>query len=312
METSRDNADAPGRPGVVMAFVAATRPKQWTKNLLVYFALFFTVNENWEAGDIDLAVSLLAKTTLAFALFSALSGAVYLVNDLLDADSDRRHPRKRHRPIASGRLPVPFAWAGAATLAIVSLALAFVLEPDFGWVAVGYLALMLAYSTVLKHQVLLDVFAISGGFVLRAIAGAAVIQAPISPWLYTCTALGALLIALAKRRSELTQAGDSAGRQRETLNLYSTPLLDQLIAIVAPSTILTYTLYTFTAPNLPENHAMMLTIPFVVYGLFRYMFLVHNRDMGESPEDVLITDVPLMVSITLWLASAATILLVYR
>ena len=294
------------------ALVAATRPKQWTKNLLVFFALFFTIGEEWRLGDIDAAVSNAAKSTLAFALFCGITGAVYLVNDILDAEQDRLHPTKRGRPVASGALPVSIAWAAAAALALPSLGLSFVLEPLFGWVVLGYLALMAAYSTVLKRVILLDVFSISGGFVLRAVAGAAALQVPISPWLYTCTGLGALLIALGKRRTELVQAGDSAGSQRDTLEQYTEPILDQLIAIVAPSTLLAYTLYTFTAPNVPDNHAMMLTIPFVVYGLFRYVFLVHHTSLGESPEEILITDVPLIASIVIWLISAAAVLVLFR
>jgi 4-hydroxybenzoate polyprenyltransferase len=312
MVFSKDLAAAPTLRGIPRALAVSMRPKQWTKNLIIFFALFFTVNESWELGDAEVAVTTLGKAALAFALFSALSGAVYLVNDILDIEHDRQHPRKRTRPIPSGELPVPVAWAAGAAIAALGLSVSFLLEPLFGWVALGYVTLMLAYSLLLKRLVLLDVFSISAGFVLRAVAGAAVLQAPISPWLYTCTGLGALLIALAKRRSELVLAGPDAGRQRDTLNMYSTALLDQFIAIVAPSTLVAYTLYTFTAPNLPENHAMMLTVPFVVYGLFRYIYLVHSRTLGESPEDILIADAPLIVSILLWLATAAAILLIFR
>ena len=312
MEFSRDQSAAATLLGVSRALLVSARPKQWTKNLIIFFALFFTVNESWAPEDPALALTWVGKAALAFVLFSGLSAAIYLVNDILDIEHDRRHPRKRSRPIASGELSIPVAWAAAAALTALSLGASFLLETLFGWVALGYLVLMLVYSVVLKRLVLLDVFAISGGFVLRAVAGAAVLEAPISPWLYTCTGLGALLIALSKRRSELSVAGDDAGSQRDTLDRYSISLLDQFIAVVAPSTLLAYTLYTFTAPNLPENHAMMLTIPFVVYGLFRYMFLVHAKDLGESPEELLMTDVPLIASIVLWLATAATILLLFR
>ena len=157
-----------------------------------------------------------------------------------------------------------------------------------------------------------DVFAISAGFVFRAVAGAAVLQVPISPWLYICTGLGALFIALSKRRCELTLAGDAAASRRDTLDWYTQSLLDQLIAVVATSVVLTYGLYTFTAENLPDNHSMMVTIPFVVYAIFRYMYLVHTRHLGENPEDIVLTDVPLMITIVLWLATAAAILVVYR
>ncbi len=311
METSKKTSAAPSILGVAKGLLVTTRPKQWTKNLIIFFALFFTANEAWELGDLGVAVSLVGKTTLAFVLFSALSGVVYIVNDIRDVESDRRHPMKRRRPIASRGLPIPAAWLAAIVLATTGLALSFVLEPDFGSVAAIYLATMTAYTLVLKHVILLDVFSISAGFVLRAVAGAAVLDVPISPWLYVCTALGALLIALAKRRSELSNAGDAAPLQRSTLEVYTVPLLDQLIAVVATSTLVAYTLYTFTAENLPDNHSMMLTIPFVIYGLFRYLYLVHVRDLGESPEDILITDVPLIASIVLWLVTAASVLVVF-
>ena len=295
------------------ALLVAARPKQWTKNLIVYFALFFSVNEVWDPSDLSLALSMVGKSTLAFVLFCGLSASIYLVNDIFDVERDRQHPKKRARPIASGRLSVPFAWVVAVLLATLSTGLSFAVEPQFGWVALVYLLLMIAYSSLLKRIVLLDVFSISGGCILRAVGGAAVIHVPISPWLYACTGLGALLIALAKRRSELSAAlPGTAPLQRDSLESYTTSLLDQYTSIVAPATLVAYTLYTFTAPNLPENHAMMLTIPFVVYGLFRYVYLVHAKDMGENPEDMLSTDIPLIVSLVLWLATASIILTVFR
>ena len=296
----------------VKAIILSTRPKQWTKNLIVYFAMFFTIGEAWELGDAASVLSVLGKTTACFAIFSVITGAVYLVNDIFDVEQDRRHPRKRYRPIASRQVSTYAASMTTLGLAAVGLGTAFAMEPLLGWVCVGYLALMLSYTAVFKMLVILDVFSISAGFVLRAVAGAVVLSVPISPWLYICTGMGALLIALAKRRSELASAGQEAAGQRDTLKTYTSRLLDQLIAIVAPSTLLAYTLYTFTAPNLPDNHAMLLTIPFVVYGLFRYIYLVHTRNLGENPEDILISDAPLLASIGLWLAAAATILVVFR
>lgn len=312
METTGKGSEGRSLPGAAVALALALRPKQWTKNLLVFFALFFTVGEEWRLDDLGSVVEHVGKSAVAFVLFCAVTGVVYLVNDLLDVERDRAHPVKRHRPVASGALPAWTAWAAAVILTAVSLALSFLLEPLFGGVVLGYLVLMVVYSVALKHVVLLDVFSISGGFVLRAVAGAAALHVPISPWLYACTGLGALLIALGKRRSELAQAGDGADRQRATLGWYTIPLLDQLIAVVAPSTLVAYTLYTFTSPNVPENHAMMLTIPFVVYGLFRYVYVVHTTGLGEAPEEMLITDVPLIASVLLWLASAASVLLVFR
>ncbi len=297
--------------GLARALIIALRPKQWTKNLIIYFALFFTAGDAWDFNDLTPAIKMFGKATVAFVLFSTLSGAVYLINDVFDISKDRQHPKKRARPIASGRVPVPVAWTVAFVLAALSLGLSFSLVPEFGWVASGYLAMMLAYTVLLKRIVILDIFSIGAGFVLRAVAGAAVLQVPVSPWLYVCTGLGALMIALGKRRSELNTAGERAGAQRETLDLYTVPLLDQFIAVVAPATLVAYTLYSFTAPNLPENHTMMLTVPFVVYGLFRYMYLVHTKNLGENPEDILITDIPLIACLGLWLATAATVLTVF-
>jgi len=311
MEYSKAESNVPALFGISKALLLSLRPRQWTKNLIIYFALFFTAGDAWDLNDPGPAINLFSKTTLAFVLFSALSGAVYLINDIFDVEKDRQHPKKRHRPIASGRLSLPIAWSAAFTLTAFSLGLSFVSAPAFGWVASVYFATMMAYTVLLKRMVILDIFTIGAGFVLRAVAGAAVLQVPVSPWLYVCTGLGALLIALGKRRSELVTAGKQAGAQRETLDLYTVPLLDQYIAVVAPATLVAYTLYSFTAPNLPENHAMMLTVPFVLYGLFRYMYLVHTKHLGESPEDLLITDVPLIVCILSWLVTAATVLTVF-
>ena len=295
-----------------MAFIAALRPKQWTKNLLVYFPLFFTVGERWSPQEPGEALDLIARSTAAFVLLTVISGAVYLINDVADLDSDRRHLRKRLRPIASGRLGVRTALAAASALGTAGIAASFALEALFGWVVVGYAALMVAYSLLLKRVALLDVITIAGGFLFRVVAGAAVLGVMISPWLYTCSGLGALFIALAKRRSEAAIAGEDAAFQRETLGEYTLPLLDQLMAVIASSALLAYTLYTFTASNLPDNHAMMLTIPFVVFGLFRYTYLVHKGEMGEDPADMLTADAPLLVSALLWLVTVATILVLSR
>ena len=256
--------------------------------------------------------SLFGEITLAFLLFSALTGAVYLVNDILDAESDRLHPRKRHRPVASGRLPVTAAWASAAVLAVIGLGGAFALEPVFGVISGVYVLANVAYSLALKHIVLVDVFVISGGMVLRAVAGAAIMQVPISPWLYLCTALAALLLALIKRRSQLVAAGEDAASQRPSLSRYTVESLDRLIVITATASLIGYSLYTFTAPNLPANDAMMLTIPFVAFGLFRYIMLSGSADAGENPEDLLMGDKPLIATALLWLGSAAVILALFR
>ena len=289
------------------------RPRQWYKNLIMYLAFFFTIDEAWSpSADIAAGLSLFGVITLAFLLFSALTGAVYLVNDILDAESDRLHPRKRHRPVASGHLPVTAAWASAAVLAVIGLGGAFALEPVFGVISGVYVLANVAYSLALKHIVLVDVFVISGGMVLRAVAGAAIMQVPISPWLYLCTALAALLLALIKRRSQLVSAGEDAASQRPSLSLYTVESLDRLIVITATASLIGYSLYTFTAPNLPANDAMMLTIPFIAFGLFRYIMLSGSVDAGENPEDLLMGDKPLIATALLWLGSAAVILALFR
>ena len=299
--------------GTLKALLVGMRPRQWYKNLIIYLAFFFTINEAWTpTADISTALNLFGVTTLAFLIFSALTGAVYLVNDILDVESDRLHQRKRRRPIASGRLSIPAAWSAAAVLAVIGLGAAFALAPLFGVISIVYALLNIAYSLLLKHIALVDVFVISGGMVLRAVAGAAILQVPISPWLYLCTALAALLLALIKRRSQLLTAGEAAPSQRPSLREYTVESLDPLIIITATASLIAYSLYTFAAPNLPDNNAMMLTIPFAAFGLFRYILLTRIADAGENPEDLLMGDLPLIVSILLWLGSAALILALFR
>lgn len=303
----------PAATGAAKALFAAMRPRQWYKNLVIYVAFFFTVNEAWDFAAPDAAFVIFAKMTAAAALFSALSGAVYIYNDILDADRDRRHPQKRHRPIASGRLPVAAAWPAAAVLAAAGVGGAFALEPAFGVIAAAYAAIQIAYSLFLKRAALVDVFVISLGMAMRAAAGAAVMQAPISPWLYLCAALAALVLALVKRRSELQRSvvGGDAATQRDSLGEYTVATLDRLITIAAAAALIAYSLYTFTAPNLPDNNAMMLTIPFVAFGVFRYIFLTDKSQAGESPEDLLFSDRPLVAALLLWLLSAAAILTLF-
>ena len=300
------------KTGLLAAFILSMRPKQWSKNLLVFMALFFTVERAWNFTDVETALDLFARTAAAFLLFCALSGVVYLVNDLMDREEDRRHPRKRHRPIASGALPIPLAAVATVVIGVPALVASYLLEPLFGLIALVYLAAMLLYSFGLKRVVLVDVFTISAGFILRAVAGAVVIGSPISPWLYICTGLAAVFVVLSKRRSELAVAGDQAQEQRGILRAYTLPVLDQLITVAASAALVSYTLYTVASENLPDNHAMLLTVPFVVYGLFRYMYLVRRKDLGETPEDIILTDVPLIIAIVLWLATAGAVLIAFR
>ena len=291
------------------------RPRQWTKNLIVFMAFVFSIDQEWQASDPSSWLPLLGWTTLTFVLFCMISSADYLINDLADRESDRLHPTKRNRPIAAGLLSERAAliWAGAlGALALGGgFALAVPLTWQVGAVLAAYAALMVSYTFVLKHIVLMDMMAIAGGFVLRAMAGAFAIDVPVSPWLYIVTALGALFLVIHKRRAELTLLEDGAANHRPILEEYSSSMLDQMASLVTASTLISYGLYTFTAENLPDNNAMMLTIPFVLYGLLRYLYLVHQRNEGGSPEEVLLRDWPLIIDIALWLVTAGTILVVY-
>lgn len=300
------------RRALPKALIASVRPRQWSKNLIVYLALLFTIDQGWKPTDLEDTLRHLVRITTAFSVFCLASSSVYLVNDVLDIDSDKKHPFKRNRPIASGDLSVMWAIGLAITMSLIGLSVAYVLEPAYATFVSIYISLMLAYSVYLKRLVIIDALLISSGFVIRAVSGAVVLGVTISPWLYICTTLGALFLAFAKRLNEVTLAGEDGPLQRQALQYYTRGFLEQLIAIVAPSTLVSYILYTFTADNLPDNNAMMLTIPFVLYGLFRYLYLVHAQAKGESPEEVLITDKPLIINIVLWLVTVASVLTLAR
>ena len=279
------------------------RPRQWPKNGVVLVGLVFAR----ELGRPDLVL----RAVAAAVLFCLLSGAVYLINDLLDVPKDRLHPVKRSRPLAAGRLSPVVAWVAAGCAIVGGLLAAYALSPAFCGVAAGYLGLQALYVAALKHVVILDVLALAGGFVLRAVAGAVVVSVPISPWLYVCTMLLALFLALGKRRQELILLDAGAGGHRPALEQYTIGLLDHLIQVVTTSLLLAYMLYTFSAENLPKNHAMMFTVPFVLYGIFRYLYLVHVRGEGGSPEEVLLRDRPLALCVLLWGAAAVLILYLF-
>jgi 4-hydroxybenzoate polyprenyltransferase len=280
------------------AWFAALRPKQWSKNLLLFAGLVFAA----KLGDATRWLEAIA----AFAAYCLASSAAYLVNDVRDAEHDRAHPVKRRRAVAAGDLSERAALLLAAALTACSLALAAALGPWSALFLAGFLALQAAYSLGLKHAVLIDVMAIGGLFVLRAAAGAEAVDVRISPWLLVCTALLALFLALAKRRGELVLVGADETPGRPVLEGYSLELVDQLVSVVAASTISAYALYTFTAR---PSKAMMATIPFVLFGVFRYLYLVHRRDLGEEPELVLLTDVQTLVCVVAWAVTSAIILL---
>jgi 4-hydroxybenzoate polyprenyltransferase len=280
------------------------RPDQWTKNLIVFAALIFAVRLSDPAA--------LALATAAFLIFCALSGAVYLINDVSDREADHGHPLKRLRPIASGALAPSTALGSAAALIAAGLAAAFALRLSFGMAAASYVALVIVYSRALKHVVILDVMAIAIGFVLRAVAGGLVIGVPISDWLLVCTILGAMFLGLAKRRHELTLLADGATGHRRILEEYDPYLLDQMIAVVAAATLVAYIIYC-ASPETAEKFGtqwLVLTTPFPIYGIFRYLYLVHRKHGGGSPSDVLLRDRPLLGCVSLWVL--AVVLIIYR
>jgi 4-hydroxybenzoate polyprenyltransferase len=288
------------KPGPVLV---SLRPEQWTKNLVLFAALAFS-KHLFEAGP-------LLRSLLAFALFCGLSGAVYLLNDVADRERDRMHPLKRLRPVASGALSPRTAVGLAVIIGSASLALSFVLGLPFAAWASAYLALNLLYSFSLKQVVILDVLAISMGFVVRAVAGAVAISVQISDWLLICTILLALFLTLSKRRHELTSLSDSAMDHRPTLQEYSPYLLDQMIAVVTASCVTAYAFYTTAQETRDkfQTDRLVWTLPFVLYGIFRYLYLVHRKEQGGSPTDMLLTDRPLLIDVFLW--ALAVVLIIY-
>lgn len=269
------------------------RPRQWPKNIFIFAALVFD-------RQLDDPLPLLV-TLIAFALFCLGSSLVYIVNDLLDLEADRQHPMKKHRPIASGSLSQTSAILSAVALGALTFPLAFLLNFNFGLILVGYVAVMLIYSIWLKHVPLIDVMIIASGFVLRVAAGVVVISPHrFSPWLFVTTTFLALFIGLGKRRAEISLLVDEAGIHRRVLDGYTLELLDQLLTIVLSATLITYCFYTFSSPITPGNHIMMLTIPFVIYGLFRYLYLIQLRNAGGAPEEIILTDHPMQATIILW------------
>ena len=287
---------------MLKAILQSMRPRQWTKNLFVFAGLVF---------DRQLFIlTSLERTFLAFVVFSLISGSVYLINDVFDLRADQQHPIKKNRPIASGKLPVRTALIAAALLSAGGLVISFLLMKELALIAGLYLLLNLAYSKWLKHIVLLDVMVIAFGFVLRVAAGVSVIQVQrFSPWLYVCITLLALFLGFGKRRAELAYHNSDT---RRVLEGYSIPLLDQLLTVVAASTIMAYSLYTFSAPNLPGSYLMMLTIPFVLYGVFRYLYLIQIKNGGGEPEELLLKDRPLQGTVLLWGVACVVIFYVTR
>jgi 4-hydroxybenzoate polyprenyltransferase len=297
----RAAAPARSRP-LVLNLIVSLRPSQWTKNLIIFGGLGL--------GQKLLDVSAVADACAAFVIFCLLSGVVYLINDVVDRHADRLHPLKRQRPIASGAVSVSAALGLAAVLGAVGLTAAFWLRPFFGVLAVAYVALLALYSGPLKHMVIIDVLTIAIGFVLRAAAGAVAIDVAIGPWLYVLTILLALFLVLSKRRHELVLLADQATGHRRILQEYSPYLLDQMIAAVTASTLVAYAIYTVSPETISkfQTNRLGLTLPFPLYGIFRYLYLVHQKEGGGSPSDMLLTDRPLLLCVALWAVTVALII----
>ena len=287
---------------MLKALLKTMRPRQWvTKNIFIFAALVFDKQL--------LVVDSFLRTLAGFALFCLISSSVYIFNDLADVEADRQHPEKKNRPIASGRLPVPTAWTAGILLAAITLVTGYLLAPDFGYVIGLYFLINMAYSKWLKHIPIIDVLVISAGFVLRVGAGVTLIHVErFSPWLYVVMTLLSLFLGFGKRRAELALLMQGAGSHRKVLEGYTLPLLDQYIMIVSGTTIVAYSLYTFSAPNVPANHTMMLTIPFVVYTIFRYLYLIEVKHAGGAPEEILLSDRPFLIAMILW---ALTVLAIF-
>jgi 4-hydroxybenzoate polyprenyltransferase len=294
-------AEAP--PSPLRSLIISLRPRQWTKNLIVFAALLF--------GRLLFDVEAVAYSVGAFVIFCGLSGVVYLINDVVDRENDRQHPLKRARPIASGALAPSTALIAALVLGTVALAAAAWIGRDLLIVSATYVALLSLYSGPIKQMVILDVLTIALGFVLRAVAGAVAISVPISHWLLVCTILLALFLALSKRRHEIVLLQDSATSHRRILQEYSPYLLDQMIAVVTASTLVAYALYTVSHETIERfgTDRLLLTFPFPIYGIFRYLYLVHQKRGGGSPAEMLLTDRPLLACVALW--TVAVVVIVY-
>ena len=278
---------------MLTALFKSMRPRQWPKNVFVFVALFFD-------GQVTNVTSLL-NTLLAFVLLCLMSSAVYLMNDLADIESDRQHPTKRFRPLPAGELQEGIARVSAVIFALGSLAAGFGLSLGFGFILLAYLVVQIAYTFWLKHMVLLDVSAVAAGFVLRIAAGVTIIEVErFSPWLYLFGGFLALFLVVGKRRHELILLGDDAKQHRAILQEYNLDLIDRMMGIITTGAVVSYSLYTFLSEGLPENHAMMLTIPFVLYAIFRYLYLIHVRNEGGAPEEIVLRDRPFQVAILLY------------
>lgn len=296
--TNQVEGSYPALMAQVRPFIKTMRPKQWTKNVFVWAALFFDQKLIFGGTVLNRYVF---NTLLAFLLFCIISSVVYIINDLVDIEKDRQHPHKASRPLPAGLLSPRVAAAGAALLMLLALPPALWLNHWFAPILYGYLALMIAYSFWLKNVVIVDVLTIASGFVLRVAGGVLVVESErFSPWIYVCMTLLALFLAIGKRRQEIMLMKDNGSSTRSILQEYNLRFVDEMLALVSASTVMAYALYTFSAPNLPPNHLMMLTIPFVLYGLFRYLYLIHVKGETDPPDVVALKDRALQIDLVLF------------
>ncbi|WP_413409725.1 decaprenyl-phosphate phosphoribosyltransferase [Paenibacillus amylolyticus] len=295
------SSPATGTGSTVSGLIRLLRPKQWTKNLLLFAALLFSFEE--------IRTETILATLLGFILFSLVAGCVYILNDFVDRDRDRQHPVKKYRPMASGQVNPSHALMFGIILLIFSVGTAFMMNPLFGVLCIVYFLLNVSYSFVLKHLVILDMMTIAAGFVLRAIAGGVLIHVPFTPWFLICTMLLSLFLAIGKRRNELTLLEGNTGSHRKVLDNYSITLLDQFNTIVTTATIISYSLFTFTSDRTIH---LMWTIPLVIYGMFRYLYLIHMKNQGGSPDRVLFEDKPILITVMLYVISVITIFAIFE
>ena len=297
---------------IFLSILISTRPKQWTKNLLIYLPLLFSVNESWQFSEFSSLQLLFIKTTIAYIAFCMVTGAVYIINDLLDINHDKLHPVKSKRPIPAKSIGTGPAIISAIILFISGIIIAYFINIKVLAAFLFYIGLMTSYSMFLKHHLYVDIITISLGFVIRALSGALAVDIPVSNWLLICTGLGALLIAISKRRAELITFKNHTTIQRPILAKYQISKIDKIIPVLGIITMVAYTVYTVSATNLPDNNFMLATVPFVGYGIFRYVWIVTVNNKGEHPEEIWFKDLHLLSTITLWVICSLIVLVFGR
>ena len=292
--------------------ITSMRPTQWPKNIVVFTAFFFSINEGWNFTDSSDVFIKFIQVVIVFLFFCFLSGALYILNDIKDVDFDRNHPLKRFRPIADKQISKNLGIIFSSSIILIVVCISYVMNRDLAYCLLVYSIITLLYSFTLKKIVILDVFIIAVGFVIRVIAGAIILGVPISIWLYLCTGLGALILAFSKRRVELIFGGDQSLEYRSVFKYYSLRMIDYFIWVVSASLVLSYSIYSYSASNLPDNRFMLITIPLAIFGIFRFLFLLRNGKVKVQPEDIFFRDKILLLTIVIWVITSISILYLYR